>query len=438
MRLSIGTCSGLGAVAVVLCGTVMAQDNATQNQAPPPEPDKVAVARELVDALAHRDPNVRQAAAAAIQGLDGESLRAAVGGLVAVIERGELPYAVVAGSALIELDLSSSPRRPVEDALIDSLYRLMQDRSLQPQRWAIAAQLVRNFAPETAADHPELWAETLANPDRFRAYEVISLIELVASRNAAAVRQAAIDRINARPKSDRTKTDTELRATLKSANQRRQSLVDVRAMLEPALFDILHRRSIDFTEIELDASVVPVGLVGYIRRLPAENRLLVLRTLSDLEADPTLLTSPLLQSMHTANQYVALEAATLIGDLPGHDNSVQSAKQQAVETLANLAVLPGGKVRGAAAGEIGGVGQAAIAVVPRLTAMLSDSDPDVRTGAARSLGDLGPAAEVAIPALQAAIRIEELVSKENTITMQEALKSIKPDDETTDAANSEE
>ncbi len=428
MRLLMGTVLGLGMIAA-LCGSISAQEEAAKNQAPPPEPDKIDDARDLVNALAHPDPNIRQAAAAAIQGLSDEPLMAAVGALVGVIERGAQPYAVVAGSAMIEMDLSTPTRKPVKDALTKSLYRIMENGSVSPQRWAIAAQLVRRFAPETAVDHPELWAEALSTPDPFRAYEAISLIELATSREAAQNRQDAMDRIDARPKSERTKADAELRDALQASNQRRQKLVDARSLLEPALLNLLHRHDIGFTEIELDASVIPVGLTGYIRRYPDENRLLVLRVLADLETDTALLVTPLLQSLRTANQYVALEAATLIGDLPGEDAEVQSAKLQAVETLARLAELPEGRVRGPAAGEIGGLGDAATAILPRLIAMLGDGDPDVRTGAAESLGELGSDATSAIPALRLAIRREELVSQENTAVMKKALKAIEPKEE---------
>ena len=428
MRLLIGTVLGL-AVTAAFCGSVSAQDAAAKNQAPPPEPDKIDDARDLVNALAHPDPNIRQAAAAAIQGLSDEPLMAAVGALVGVIERGEQPYAVVAGSALIEFDLSTPAREPVKNALTASLYRLMERDSVSPQRWAIAAQLIRRFAPETASEHAELWAEALSTPDPFRAYEAISLIELATSREAAQDRQTAMDRIDARPKSERTKADAELRKALQAANERRQTLLDARPVLEPALLNLLHRHAIAFTEIELDASVIPVGMTGYIRRYPDENRLLVVRVLADLETDSALLVPPLLNSLRTANQYVALEAATLIGELPGDDADVQSAKLQAVETLARLAVLPGGRVRGPAAGGIGALGDAAVTILPRLIVMLGDADPDVRTGAAESLGELGTAAVTAVPALRHAIRREELVSQENTAVMEKALEAIEPKEE---------
>ena len=432
MRLFVRTCCGLGAMAVAVCGSVWAQEDTGGNSVPAPAPDKIAEARELVDALAHRDPNIRQAAASAIQGLDNEPLMAAVGALVGVIERGDEPYAIVAGSTLIEIDLSAATRKPVQTALVQSLYDRMKSGSLSPRRWAIAAQLIRTFAPETAVNHVEIWAEGLRSPDEFRTYEAVTIIEFVTSRSAAESRQAAMERIDARPKSERTKAEANVRSALQAANARRQKFLDARAMFEPALMNLLHQPRIRFTEVELDASVIPVGLTGYIRRNSEENRLLVLRTLIDLEADPALLTTSLLRAMDTANQYAAVEAATLIGILPGESAAVQSLQQAAVAKLVQLAGLPGGRVRGVAAGEIGGLENAAITVLPQLIAMLRDSDADVRTGAARSLGNLGPKAKIAIPALREAIKVEGLVSKLNVGIMQDALKSIDPAEKKTE------
>lgn len=338
-------------------------------QAPPPDPaNDVAF---YLEAMWHKESSIRQNAASRLSAMTEKPFDA----LVSVLAKGTK---LQAASAAIVLTNLKTPDAAIPEKTEAALYEILKDPATEDWRWNITATLVTRIAEPNLKDHVDLWIMGVNHPS--------TLLPLPS-----------------------------LRALVKTGEAGKPA--------EDALARLLTRRHQPLTSIMLEPEIITDGNIGLEKYHPAYEPLFVLETMAVIKADPSLMVGPLMHLTNHVSEYVRLDAAVLLGQLDPAKLPT-NPHPHAARVLADLAVVPWGKVRESAVRALGNMGEKAAGELEALIALLKDGDGVLRIQAANALGKMGAAAEPALPALREALRFAELDTQAAVAAINAAIREI--------------
>jgi hypothetical protein len=339
-----------------------------QEAAPNDQSNDVAF---YLEALWHKESRIRQNAATRLSEMPEKPFDALVG----VLAKGTKLQA--ASAAIVLMDLKTEEEAIPEKTEAD-LYAILRNPATEDWRWNITATLVTTIADANLKDHVDLWTWGVNHPS-----QLLVLPSLRALTKTAEAGKSAQDELAA----------------------------------------LLCRRHPPLTSIVLKPEVITDGNVGLEKYHPDYEPLFILETMAAIKADAPLMVEPLMHLTHHVNEYVRVDAAVMLAAL---DPAMlpTDPRPHAAKVLAELALLPYGKVRESAVIALGEMKEDAVTELGALIALLNDGDGVLRTAAANALGNMGAAAEPALPALREALRYAELDTQDAAAAINAAIRAI--------------
>lgn len=324
-----------------------------------------------IESMWHKESRIRQNAANRLSELPEKPFDALIG----VLARGTK---LQAASAAIVLTRLKAPDAAIPETTEAALYGILKNPATEDWRWNLTATLVTQIAEANLKDHVDLWTWGVNHPS--------PMLPLPS-----------------------------LRALAKTGEAGKPAQEELAALL--------HRPHGPLTSIVLKPEVITDGIIGLEKYHPAFEPLFILEAMSAIEADAPLMVEPLMHLTQHVSEYVRLDAAVLLGKLDAA-KLPSDPRPHAARVLAELALVPYGKVREAAVIELGKMKADGASQLGALIALLKNGDGVLRTRAANSLGMMGAAAEPALPALREALRFAELDTQDAAAAINAAIQAI--------------
>lgn len=366
----------IGRVALLCVVGVLSTAGPAWSQAPKNE-EQAAEVDFLIKALSNPAPRIRGNAFNRLKDQDPLPYEALVA---------ELAHAKPLQAAAVALVMRESKKEntSLPESTQRALYAILYNPATEAWRWNITATLLSGatensgIAVESLNKHIKLWTWGVQHP--------APIIQLPS-----------------------------LRALQKIGEEAKPAASAVAALLE--------RSQPPLTSLVVEPAIITHGIMGLEYAFPAYTPLTILETLVGIHADSHWMLEPLTKLTHHPSEYVALDAAAMLGKI---EDAPLATRQHATHVLAQLATLPWSKVRLEAVTELGNIGEPAASELDVLIRLLKDRNDEVRLQAAVSLGQLKAAAKPALPALEEALKLAKtLDTGDPVLRISEAIAAIK-------------